>query len=411
MPSEGLSNLDIEQAPPTFPPSSQHPRPPGLRKPPTMPDLLGPKEEDLFKELIDGSYDAGEYLVSLYERERGRRTRDVLSVRRYQARLRRGDRGCLASLRSAARADNNVPFARAIDHVLAAFNPDLIAGHDPPPLEDLPAQSEATTKLLFGGLDGTVNEALGLVCATGMMRRDISDYSLAGTDRVVAGASTPSGRIFGALSRLLELDAARMFHRRRSTGPLRTQTALLTPLSTILVGSAEHYTPMLRYVIGHGLAAATSQLALVTGLGERRTHHLLQAMIAAFGPARSESVSDASPEQLRIAEDLWHVVGGATERRLRELCVDVVELSYDEARDNAHRTQRRVGLFSCGDLVTAAAKTVDDLDLPVSRPLRGADTLRELCTFPQIADLFDLSLLPEYAEARWRRATAPPPRR
>jgi hypothetical protein len=60
-----------------------------------------------------------------------------------------------------------------------------------------------------------------------------------------------------------------------------------------------------------------------------------------------------------------------------------------------------VGLFASGDIVTSIVQTINELDLQVPRPIRGEAVLRELCAEPAVADLFDLAILPEYAEARW----------
>jgi hypothetical protein len=76
-------------------------------------------------------------------------------------------------------------------------------------------------------------------------------------------------------------------------------------------------------------------------------------------------------------------------------------MTYEVAVANAHRTRRRTGLFASGDLVTAIVQTINELDMGVARPIRGEEALRELCREPDIADLYDLAILPEYAEARW----------
>ncbi len=34
-------------------------------------------------------------------------------------------------------------------------------------------------------------------------------------------------------------------------------------------------------------------------------------------------------------------------------------------------------------------------------PIRGPGVLRELCSDPALANLYDFAILPEYAEARW----------
>jgi hypothetical protein len=227
------------------------------------------------------------------------------------------------------------------------------------------------------------------------------DYDFTGTDRVPPVATTPVGRIYGALTRLIDLGGVRLFHRSRSSGPLTSSVALVTPLAAILSGSAEREGPALRYVIGSALAAATPNLALADALEERDARDLIAAMVAGFGPIVEGSTTDASSEQMRIAEDLWHVMQPASDRRLRQLCENRREMTYEAAMANTRRTRRRTGLFASGDLVTSMVQTINELDLAVARPIRGEHVLRELCSDPDIADLFDLATVPEFAEARW----------
>ncbi|RLB45574.1 MAG: hypothetical protein DRI90_28305, partial [Deltaproteobacteria bacterium] len=169
-------------------------------QPPAFPEFIEPEEEELFDELINGSFEAGDRLVAAYRRDGGNRTHDVLAVRRYQAALRRGERQALTQLVDAAIADHAMAFARAVEHVLGAFDPgfDRVA---PPPLEQLAPQPEATAKLLFSPHEGTINEALGIVCDSGMLRRELANYDFTGADRVPPVATTPVGRVYAALSR------------------------------------------------------------------------------------------------------------------------------------------------------------------------------------------------------------------
>ncbi|MEM6790242.1 MAG: hypothetical protein AAF715_22160 [Myxococcota bacterium] len=375
----------------------------GLHPPPTLPELESATEEALFRELVDGSYEAGDALVMHYRDQGPERSRDVLSVRRYQVRLRRGERRALDQLHEAALADSAEAYARAIAHVATAFDPQR-APVPPPPLEDLPVQPEATTRLLFGALDDTVNDALGLVWEAGVMRREMSDYDFTGIDRVPPVATTPLGRVFAALNRLLDLGGARLFYRARTTGRLRSRVALVSPLAAILSGTVEEVTPAVLFTLGSALAAASPRLALIEGVDESDAQTLVAALVAGFGPVTEGSIAESSPAQMRLAEDLWHLVSPGAGRRLRAICADATIVSYDVARINAARVRRRAGLFACGDLVTAIAHTLQELERRSLRPLRGEDALRDVCGHPEVAELFDLALRPEFAEVRWRTA-------
>jgi hypothetical protein len=379
------------------PPSSVSPSgPPSLRE-------ATEEERALFEKLEGGDFEAGEALAASYAEQGDRRLLDLVTVRRLQATCSRGDRNVLARLHEAALAANADAYAKAVEHVMYAFDADR-APPEPPPLNQLAAQAEATTKLLFHHLDGTINEALAIVCESGMMRRELSDYDFTGTDRVPPVATTPVGRCYATLTRLVDLGNTRLFHRSRSRGRLEGSVALLNPLAAVLSGNADRETPTLRYVLGSALAAATPPLALLEGLDEDDSRNLIQALHAGFGPVDDTSIQETSQAQMRIAEDLWHMVGSAADHRLRELCTTRTHMSFEVGKAVARRTRRRVGLFACGDLVTAIMQVVHELDLPMPRPIRGTQALTKLCKHDAIRDLYDLALLPEYADARWQLA-------
>jgi hypothetical protein len=363
-------------------------------------------EQSLLRELADGSYQAGNQLAAIYQRAPERRRRELLEVRISQARIKRGDVPTLVNLLAAARADEDVVYSRAIDHVLGVFR-----GHDAPPaplLEDLPVVAEATTRLLLSPLDGTVNEALAMLCRAGYGRREMTDYDLSGTDRVPPGSPTPLGQLVGTLTRLLNLEGVRVFHQRR-IGPLSSKVALLSPLAAVINGATEQASPILRYTLGGAMIAATPPCAFAEGMEQQRLHGLLQALLAAFGPVQRDSIMTRNPDMMRIAQDLWNIVKGADERKIRDLCTDGSRVTASIAQRNAARVRRRGGLFASGDLLTAIAQTAAELDLPIALPLRGSEGLRELCAHPDIADLYDLAIQHEYSECRWRRGTTPPP--
>lgn len=391
--SDDGTAVEIESAPPSVASPSG---PPSLRH-------ATEAEEGLFRALVAGSYEAGDELAALYDRQGDRRLLDRVTVRRLQATIHRGRRDVLERLRDAARAANADAYATAVEHVLFAFDADH-APPEAPQLNQLAAQPEATHKLLFHHLDGTINEALAIVCDSGMMRRELSDYDFTGTDRVPPVATTPVGRCYAALTRLIDLGSTRLFHRSRSRGRLEGRVALLSPLAAILSGNADRETATLRYVLGSALAAASPYLALVEGLDEEDAQNLIQALHAGFGPVDDASIHETSQAQMRIAEDLWHMVGSAADHRLRELCATRRDMSYEIGKKLALRTRRRAGLFACGDLVTAIMQVVHELDLAMPRPIRGAQALETLCKHPEISDLYDLALLPEFADSRWQVA-------
>jgi len=172
---------------------------------------------------------------------------------------------------------------------------------------------------------------------------------------------------------------------------------LLNPLAAVITGSADRITPTLRYMVGACLVAASAELAYL--FGDHPVENLIGALRTGFGRGDGHATS----EQSQLAEDLRQVVDPTADHRLREICENHSGMNVDTARALARRTCHRAGMFASGDIVTAIVQVIDDLDLPVQRPLRGLDQLRELCLYPEIADLYEIAILPEYANARWSR--------
>jgi tetratricopeptide (TPR) repeat protein len=406
---DALHRLDLEADGPLsmVPPASRAASSPAPRG--SLPVASQAEERALLADLLAGSFEAGEALVARFARSAEPRTADTLRVRRWQALLRKGDPMALAQLRQAARADQNEPYARAVEHVIAAFDPEL-AAVVPPRLEHLPAQPEAARRLLFAPLGGGLPEALAIVWDTGLLRRDMAEYGLTGADRVAPGGS-PIGRVCAEIGRLLDL-GGRLYHRDRGLGPLRGAVALLMPLGAVLRGAGELAEHDLEFVVASTMAAATPSIAPLEALATEVLEDLAGAMTTAFGPVGS--TANATGVQRRLAEDLWHVVPTAAARRLHELCAVPEQLHVPAAQALARQVRRRAGLFACGDLAVAVGHVLAEIGLS-SRAVRGPGALVDLCLrSEEIADLFDLSIQPEFAEARWRRAaaaTVPPSRR
>src|SRR5207248_230830 len=91
---------------------------------------VGAAETTLREALRDGSAEAGELLASILERDPSRAADRVL-VRRRLVDMSPGHVGRLEGLRAAALSDRDVTYARAVEHVLRAFDPG--AGPLPPP--------------------------------------------------------------------------------------------------------------------------------------------------------------------------------------------------------------------------------------------------------------------------------------
>ncbi|MRG97672.1 hypothetical protein [Polyangium spumosum] len=398
------------------PPAAEPPPPPPRTRtsPPTPAPGGGPaRETALFEQLMAGSYDAGERLVELYGAHAEARSRDLLVVRKHQASLRPGDRGTLQKLLEAALLDRNAAYARAIEHVLAGFDP---AGRavPPPPLSALASAPELVLALLFRNVESPINEALAITWETGRYRREPSHYGLTGALRVQPGAPTVLGEVWGGITRVFGAARTPLFHRRPAAGPsassppnqssaLNVQVALLAPPAVVLAGEAREETPELRYLLGAAIAGAMPEHVLVR-LPEEHLRTLIEALRAAFGPVGPTGGTD--PGVARLGQDLWQIVPPRGDRRLREIFAQPDGVTYPSALDSARRAARRAGLFASGDLPTALRLVVAELELDLDMPLTAEGGLARACVaHPALADLVRLATRSEYAEARFRAAS------
>ncbi|MBI4701476.1 MAG: hypothetical protein HY744_10005 [Deltaproteobacteria bacterium] len=365
-------------------------------------DLLG-------AELEGGSFEAGDRLAELYAASGQARSADIVAIRHRQALIRLGDRGSLTRLREAAIADRNDAATRAAEHVLAAFDPKLSAPAAPP-LGEQVAQPKAMADLLFEHLRGTVNEALAIAYASGCFRRTLANYELSGSERVFAMAGTPVSAVFGELMRLLGMVRIRLFWR-PAPGPLTGRVALLDPPAAIISGLGDRESPALRYAVGHAMAAAMPECAIAQQSEAALLGDLLGALAVGFGPPE-RAPGQPTAEQSRLAQELWHRLPAAAERRLKAICASA-DMSAQAAVRGARRASRRAGLFACGDLCQAIRAALAELraagETDLEEPTPGPDALRQLCREPSIADLVRLAIDPLYADGRWSSRTVPPP--
>lgn len=436
LPSEGadLSPVDepsvsvpVESAPPLSPvpptaplgsppPPPSPPAPPRSPLPPPMsrPAAQSPHEADLFAALVSGSSEAGEELLSIYAGAADEHRHDILTVLRHMVTLRPGDRRLLEALRAAAQADRHPVYARAVDHVLRAFDPGS-GPLPPPPLENQQLAPELVVSLLFRDLAEDVNQALAIAWETGLFRRDPTHYALTGVERVQPGGATLLGEVYSIVMRVLGMTTP-LFYRRDPSDPIAS-VALLSPPSVVLTGEVTSETPELRYRLGAAFAASMPENALVMGADAVKVRVLIDAMLAAFGPVERApqsftpgthgpmSVRTAS-EVARIGGDLWQLVPPPAQRRMQAICSDPGRVTYERALSASRRAMRRAGLFAAGDVATAIREVMRELSLELSEPLEAPDGLRRACEEHEvIADLVRLATRSEYAGARWETAS------
>ncbi|HEY3818604.1 MAG TPA: hypothetical protein VGL81_15625 [Polyangiaceae bacterium] len=359
----------------------------------------------LWEALADGLGEAGDVLSPVLASSPDR-ARDVVRVRRQQVALEPGDIGRLESLRAAALADDDRVFARAVEHVLRAF--DAGAGPlPPPPLASQPEQPGMFPLLARPSMDAA-GEAMSLLWEGAMQLfvRDAASYGITGVERVVPGQTSAISRLYESAMRALDVPRIPLFVPRATAGTPMAQVALLAPPSVILSGDVREDTPELRFALGRGMCAALPHNVLRLGLPPVEGRALVEAMRAAFGPPELGRHVDA--RAARLAESFWQIVPARTQRRLQELLGASSVAEYEDLVARAHQSGRRVGLFLSGDFASAARALLAELGVAEAPSLAS---LRGLCeNVPALADLLRLAVSPEYASARWHVVAPSAPR-
>jgi tetratricopeptide (TPR) repeat protein len=355
-------------------------------------------ESLLWEAVGDGSAECADELGDLLERDSARAA-ELVKVRRHAVELAPGDTLRLDRLRRAALADQHNVYARALDHVLRAF--DAGAGPLPPPPLSVQVEQPGMLSLLARHSHEPANEAMGVVWDAGSaaFARSMSSYALTGLERVVPGPATVLGRLYEVTVRLLDLPRIPLFVR-RAMGRLSASVALLSPPSAVLTGETRDDTTELRYVLGQALAAALPQNVLVLGLPEADARIAWNALLGGFGPTEYSKALDhlSGP----VAETLWQMVPARAQKQLKDLMQAGGRTDFELLVERARQTGRRLGMFLTGDFRFAARALLGEYVNADPEDLDRPGALAGYCSqFPSLADLYRLAVRPEYADARW----------
>ncbi|MBV9948465.1 MAG: hypothetical protein JOZ69_16560, partial [Myxococcales bacterium] len=361
----------------------------------------------LWESLADGIVEAGDALAPLLSKS-PERASELVRVRWQQVSLEPGDVGRLEALRDAALADDDRVHARAIEHVLRAFDPG--AGPlPPPPLAAQPDQTGILALLMRPSMDAA-GEAFGLLWEGAMQLfvRDPASYGITGVERVIAGPSSAISGLYEVALRVLGTPRIPLFASRALAGPVTSHAALLAPASVIVNGDLRQETTELRFELGRGIAAALPANVLRRALPLAEGRVVLDALRTAFGsPELGQRVDSRAA---RLAESFWQIIPARAQRRLQELLPAATLAEYEDLVEAALQSGRRVGMFLAGDFGCAARSLLAEavrLD-----PVPSPQALRELClAVPALADLLRLAVRAEYADARWHAAPPAAPRR
>ncbi len=354
-------------------------------------------ERGYWEALADGSTEAGDELARIVD-EAVDRSADLVRIRRHQLDLAPGNAVRLEQLHRAALRDEDRIYARAVEHVLRAFDPG--AGPLPPP--PLAAQNEepGIMALLARPSNLAAGESLALVWegAQSVFAKDATSYGITGVSRIVPGGTSALSRLYETTMRILDTPRIPVFVTRPS-GALTTGVAVINPPSVLLTGEAREETPELRFVLGRGLAAALPNNVLVLGLAPREARLVTTALHGAFGPPEYGRALDQASG--RLAESFWQLIPQRLQRRLQELLGAGPLPDHDEIMERALQSGRRVGFFLAGDFSTAARALLSERAMNPDALIGPGGLERACAQIPALADLARLAVSPEYADARW----------
>jgi len=365
----------------------------------------------LWDALADGLTEAGDLLAPLLASSPDRAP-ELVRVRWQQVALEPGDVERLDSLRAAALADDDRVHARAIEHVLRAFE-GAAAALDPPPLMAQPEQPGILALLSRPSLDAA-GEALALLWEGAMQLfvRDAASYGITGVERVEPGPASAISRIYEAAVRVLDVPRVPLFVIRSQATPVHSRAALLSPPSVILAGDVQLETAALRFELGRGLSAALPHHVLRQALPEVEGRAVVEALRTAFGTP--ELGRQVDTRVARLAESFWQIIPASAQRRLQELLRTATLFDRDELLEASLQSGRRIGMFLAGDFACAARILLAESavrDVAAAMP-PSLENLRELClAVPALADLLRLAVRSEYADARWHSPGSASPRR
>lgn len=300
-------------------------------------------------------------------------------------------------VKETADTDGNESHARALEHVLEVLGWTLKPSC-PPDLADQQVDVDAVRGLLLRDTQAAGGEALALAWegAERLFRKDPSDYGVTGLERVVVGSTTTVARLVLEASRRLGLSRLPVFHR-RGHPPLQMKVLMLNPPGLLIEGDVAPDDQVAAFDIGAMLWAGLPEHVLAVGLPPSGVEEVLEALRLAFGPPGRQPTADLGGA-LHIAEVLWQVISGRSQRRLREICTEPLEPS--RTLSSVRQSLRRAGLFVSGDLNVALRRLAEDEGL--SAALVDQVPWERLCAeHPEIADLLRIATSADYAHLRW----------
>lgn len=353
--------------------------------------------ERLWHALEAGDSDAGETIVAHLDPESD--SLQIVRVRIAQCLARPGDALRLSVLREAAIADQNLSLARAVDHLIRAFDPG--AGPlPPPPLASQPVQP-GLRELLTQPAVGVLSEVFEPVTATlaGQLARLPQHTTVTGIDRVQRGAGTALGELLEDVHRLAPFAPVPVFHRRSSEVPVPQAIFMPDGPAAVLEGDVTAADAETRYAFGAALAAASPMLAPCLGILRADAEKLWHGIQGAFGPGGAQVA--ASPQAANWVELLWDLVPANAQRRIQDV-LDHAPRDFDVIWSIAASCQARVAFFVCADFAIAARRILGDEAVDHASERGPTAALATLLAEPgPLRSVWELAVSAEFAQARW----------
>jgi len=360
-------------------------------------------ERELLHALSEGAIRAADILGGLWA-ERPERAGALVKVRRQAAELEPGNRLRLSALLDAARADHNQNYARALEHLLHAFEgrPEYL----PPPLSAQNAQPGMLQLLLRHSREAS-GETLGLVWegAFPVFLRNLPHEDPNLMHRVVPGPASSIGKVLDLSMKLLGLPKIPVFVKVVPDGDRGFGVSLRSPVAALLTGQRFEDSSETRWLLGKALAAALPSNALLFGLPEGGARRVWSAIVAGFGPPNNETEIDQAGEAL--VETLQQTIPARIQRRIKELLEQDSSTDFDLVMDRALQSGRRLGHFLTGDFAHSARSLIREYPDVDTSFLDAQGGLEWMCsTLPSLSDLYRLAIRPEFADARFSSTRA-----
>lgn len=210
--------------------------------------------------------------------------------------------------------------------------------------------------------------------------------------RVTRVATTSEARAFAAALDALGRDDLPPFYFDRAGEPALVLVRTFPPCILGGPGFAPDEAAM-RFALGRALELSEPGHLLLATLPPARTHTVVAAVSAAFGPADGAAVPR---EAAVLASELWRTMPARAQSAVRDLLIEAGDLWLDDdaARRSVQASGARAGLVACGDLgVAVAALCASDAEL-AGLDLTTEDGLAHALAAPSVASLVRFALGP-----------------